>query len=196
MKNQIVSAGLRLLASTWRVHVDGVLPTAPCVVVFWHGGMLPVWYSFRNQDCVGLTSASNDGGMLAQLLADWGYTVVRGSSSAGGKEALHALTELATNRVVLVTPDGPRGPAGIAKPGAIVAAYRAGVPLIPVCATMAWEYVFSKSWDAFKLPLPFTRITLHIGKPILIPADADRHSINVAIAHCTYALDTLGTVSC
>lgn len=196
MKQRLASLLLRALATTWRVHVDGVLPTAPCVITFWHGGMLPVWYAFRHRDAVGLTSASADGSMLAALLADWGYTVVRGSSSNGGKQALQMLTQLATDHVVLVTPDGPRGPAQTAKPGAIVAAHRAGVPVVPIRATMSWVHAFTRSWDAFRLPLPFARITIHVGHPIVIPADADRHAIEVAIAHCSMHMDTLGLVTC
>ncbi|MBK9184626.1 MAG: DUF374 domain-containing protein [Ignavibacteria bacterium] len=65
---------------------------------------------------VALVSPSTDGAILADLLTDWGYTVVKGSSSRGGKEALQIMVEQAANSVVLITPDGPRGPAHVAKP--------------------------------------------------------------------------------
>lgn len=196
MKAYLASFLIRLLATTWRVHLDGVLPAGPCVVAFWHGRMLPLWYVFRNTGSAALTSASKDGDMLARLLRDWGFDVVRGSSSRGGSEALQAMVEHARVRPVLVTPDGPRGPACQAKPGAVVAAQRANVSIIPIGVTIGRAKVFTRSWDAFALPLPWSRVTVHIGHPIPVNAEADRHDVDVAIAHLAHHLDTLGRAVC
>ena len=74
---------LNLLSKTWRISVHGEMPKAPCVVAFWHGGMLPVWNVFKNNIAVGVTSLSKDGDMLATLLKMWGFRLIRGSSSRG-----------------------------------------------------------------------------------------------------------------
>lgn len=185
-----------MLAMTWRVHVDGALPAGPCVVTVWHGQMLPVWYAFRRRGCTGLTSASADGSLLAQLLHDWGYDVVRGSSSQGGSEALQHLVRHAGRRTVIVTPDGPRGPARQAKAGAVVAAQRAGVSLIPVAVTIERAKVFDRSWDDFALPLPWSRVTIHVGHAMDVPMSADRHEVDVVIARLAHQMDTLGSALC
>lgn len=195
MKAQLASLLLRMLASTWRVRVVGTLPDAPCVVAFWHGAMLPVWHAFRLRGCAGLTSASKDGDLLARLLADWGYVVVRGSSSKGGPEALAEMVKHASRRIVLVTPDGPRGPARVAKPGAVVAAQRAGVPLVPVGAAAERVTILEKSWDAFAIPWPFTRVTVQIGAPIRIDADASRERVDAVISELGQQLDALRGVA-
>ena len=196
MKANLASLLIRLLATTWRVHLDGVLPAGPCVVAFWHGRMLPVWYVFRSSGNAALTSASKDGDLLARLLGDWGFDVVRGSSSRGGAEALQAMVDHARARPMLVTPDGPRGPAQQAKAGAVVAAQRANVPVIPIGVTIDSAKIFTRSWDAFALPLPWSRITVHIGHPMQIEPEADRHEVDVAIAHLAHHLDTLGRAVC
>lgn len=196
MKATLASLLIRLLAITWRVHLDGVLPAGPCVVAFWHGRMLPVWYVFRRSGSAALTSASKDGDLLARLLDDWGFDVVRGSSSRGGAEALQAMVDHARVRPALVTPDGPRGPAQQAKAGAVVAAQRANVPVVPIGVTIDRAKIFTRSWDAFALPLPWSRITVHIGHPIRIQPGADRHEVDVAIAHLAHHLDTLGRAVC
>jgi lysophospholipid acyltransferase (LPLAT)-like uncharacterized protein len=196
MKAKLASFLLRLLATTWRVHLDGMLPVGPCVVAFWHGRMLPVWYVFRRSGSTALTSASKDGDLLATLLRDWGFDVVRGSSSRGGAEALQAMVDHARARPVLVTPDGPRGPACQAKAGAVVAAQRADVPVIPIGVTIDSAKIFARSWDAFALPLPWSRVTVHVGQPINIDAEADRHEVDVVIAHMAHHLDTLGRAIC
>jgi lysophospholipid acyltransferase (LPLAT)-like uncharacterized protein len=196
MKEWIASAAIRLLARTWRVTLEGRVPTGPCIIAFWHGEMLPVWYAFRFLRPVALVSASRDGGLLATLLADWGYRVVRGSSSKGGSEALGDLVREAAHSVVLITPDGPRGPAHVAKPGAVVAAHRAGVPLVLVRMRATRVKRFERSWDRFCLPLPFAAITLHVSAPRTIPHESGRVEIDRYVAEVTADLHELGSVTC
>lgn len=175
MKRFFVVQGLRLLAATWRIRLVGTLPSPPAVVAFWHGVMLPVWYMLRQHHPVAMCSASADGDLLAALLHSWGYDVVRGSSSRGGSHALESITyALHAQRLVAITPDGPRGPAREAKAGAFVAAARSSSPVIPVSVhcTMALTL---RSWDAFRVPLPFTTITVSIHEPMEIPSDAREH---------------------
>lgn len=194
MKAWFASLLIRMLASTWRMSIDGQLPHGPCVVAFWHGEMLPIWYAFRALRPVALVSKSSDGALLDRLLTDWKYDVVRGSSSSGGKEALDELTELATTRIVLVTPDGPRGPARECKPGVVVASVRARVPLLAVRATISSSKIFRRSWDRFQLPLPFAHITIHVGHGPRLAPDANREQISAAIDEMTHRLEHLGTV--
>lgn len=181
MKAWLLSILIRLLARTWNLRVHGRLPTGPSIVAFWHGEMLPAWYAFRALRPVALVSSSKDGALLTQLLHDWGYGVVLGSSSKGGKEALDQLIAEASSRVVLITPDGPRGPAHQAKPGSVVAAHRAHVPLILVRVRANRAHIFARSWDKFQLPLPFTTIDLSIDTPWMIAEDATREQLDAHI---------------
>lgn len=181
MKSILLSILVRMLARTWTIRVHGRLPTGPSIVAFWHGEMLPVWFSFRALRPVALVSSSKDGSLLSRLLQDWGYTVVLGSSSKGGKEALDQLVHEASSKVVLITPDGPRGPLHQAKPGAVIAAHRAGVPLILVRMSTSRSKVFARSWDRFQLPLPFAKVDLHVDDQLSIPADASREQLDSMI---------------
>lgn len=196
MKAWIASLLLRVLARTWNVSIEGRLPTGPCVVAFWHGEMLPVLSTFRALRPVVLVSPSTDGALLQRILRDWGYSVVSGSSSRGGREALKVIVDKARDNVSLITPDGPRGPAHIAKAGAIVAAHRAGVPLILVRMRATRVKVFHRSWDRFQLPLPRSHITLHISTPIEIPPHATREEVGVVIDDVTQQLHRLGSIQC
>lgn len=181
MKAWILSIVIRLLARTWTIRVHGRLPTGPSIVAFWHGEMLPVWFAFRALRPVALVSSSKDGSLLSRLLQDWGYGVVLGSSSKGGKEALEQLVNEASSRVVLITPDGPRGPAHQAKPGAVVAAQRAGVPLILVRMKASRSRTFERSWDKFQLPKLFASIDLYVDQHWTIPLDASREFVESSI---------------
>jgi len=191
MKSLLLSMLVRILARTWTIRVHGRLPTGPSIVAFWHGEMLPVWYSFRALRPVALVSSSKDGSLLSRLLQDWGYTVVLGSSSKGGKEALDQLVHEASSKVVLITPDGPRGPLHQAKPGAVIAAHRAGVPLILVRMSTSRSKIFVRSWDRFQLPLPFARVDLHVDDQWSIPADASREQLDSMITEMNNRMKSL-----
>lgn len=158
---------LRLLAATWRIRVvDGEVVTAlraarqPFVFTLWHGQMLPLVWHHRDQGIAVLISEHRDGEIIARIASALGLRAVRGSTYRGADRALVGLVrELRAGRDVAVTPDGPRGPAGHFAPGALIAAQRAGVPIVAVAAaaTRAWRL---RTWDGFMIPKPFARVTV------------------------------------
>jgi len=71
--------------------------------------------------------------------------VIRGSSSRLGASAIFQLTEvLASGRDVVITPDGPRGPAYELGPGIIFLAQKSGAAVLP----MNLEYSSCWRWEA------------------------------------------------
>lgn len=171
MKQALAVLLLRCLAATWRHRVVGI-PDEPCVIAFWHGEMLPIWYALRHRQATALVSASKDGSILAALLTAWGFTIVRGSSSRGGAEALQSVVAALEHSVVLMTPDGPRGPNRHAKAGAAVSAQRSGRPLVAATVRCP-HHVRLSSWDRFMIPLPFARIIVRCSEPMHVQADSD-----------------------
>ena len=90
----------------------------PTVFVLWHGHLLPGAYYHRGQGLATLISQHRDGEYIARVVQGWGFTVVRGSSTRGGKEALVEIVRvLRRGQAVAITPDGPTGPRGEFKPG-------------------------------------------------------------------------------
>lgn len=62
--------------------------------------------------------------------------------------------------------DGPRGPVGVAKPGALLAARAANTELRPVATAASRTWVLHGTWDGFEIPLPFSRIVVAVGAPV------------------------------
>ncbi|MES2764705.1 MAG: lysophospholipid acyltransferase family protein [Bacteroidota bacterium] len=184
---------INLLSKTWRISIQGELPNAPCVVAFWHGEMLPVWKVFKKQKAVGVTSLSKDGDMLAALLKTWDFRLIRGSSSRGGDEVLKEMAAAAKSSLVLITPDGPRGPRLEMKAGAVIAAQRANVPLVLCGVKIHSKKVLLKSWDLFQIPLPFSKIELRFSEKILIRKDASREEITGLLKDCELKLNRSST---
>ena len=190
----LISIGIilmRLIASTWRYTTSGVIPNdKPCIIAFWHESMLAGWHHHSKHHAIALVSQSKDGGILTRLLEQWGIKTIRGSSSKSGKEALaEAVKEVKQGYTLLLTPDGPRGPRNRFKPGAVIAAQRADVPLYLARVKESSVYVFKKSWDAFRLPLPFAKI--HIDYCIItIPQNlTEKEYIDSVISECESLLN-------
>jgi lysophospholipid acyltransferase (LPLAT)-like uncharacterized protein len=152
----------------------------PVIMCFWHNRILGITLAFlrsyprRERKGVNvLTSASRDGEILAHVMGQLGMDAVRGSSSRRGSRAMRELIELVQDgRDVAITPDGPRGPRYFFGPGAISLAQLTGTPITPVHARFS-RCVRLKTWDGFIIPLPFSRVSVKVDKPIYVPRDLE-----------------------
>ncbi len=113
-----------------------------------------------------MVSRSKDGEIAAGVAKLAGWNAVRGSSSRGGREALsQMITNLKKTGLAGHIVDGPQGPAGRVKAGAIRLAHAADAVIVPsyVLAEKKWHF---NSWDKFMLPKPFSKVTLRFGHMI------------------------------
>jgi lysophospholipid acyltransferase (LPLAT)-like uncharacterized protein len=134
------------------------------IFVFWHCKMFIGWWIFRNRNFSAFVSESNDGEILANILRKWNYNLIRGSSSKGGKEALDRIVnDTESDKSVVITPDGPRGPAYELKNGALIISISKNYEIIPVKIHYNKKFLFKKSWDKFEIPLPFTKCYIRFG---------------------------------
>jgi lysophospholipid acyltransferase (LPLAT)-like uncharacterized protein len=172
---------IRVLGATWRIRVEDeelferARTLSPRVIfAVWHGRMLPFAFTHRNRRVHVLASQHQDGEMLGQTIRRLGFGHVRGSSTRGGTGAILGLVE--TVRAGFdagLTVDGPRGPREVVKAGVVEVARQTGAAIMPITSASDHHRVF-RSWDAFELPLPFARVVLRYGQPMLVDPDADR----------------------
>jgi len=128
-----------------------------------------------------ITSRSRDGEIAASVLRFFGMVPIRGSSSRGGKEALAGAYEhVMANKALGITVDGPRGPRGQVKRGICELARQSGLAIVPSVAVPAWR-IELRSWDRFQIPLPFTRLIVIFGQPLLVPNSASPEQV---FAYC------------
>jgi lysophospholipid acyltransferase (LPLAT)-like uncharacterized protein len=120
-----------------------------------------------------LISPSVDGEIGAMLVKRIGGHAIRGSSTHTGAKALRDYYQALTQDEVspVITPDGPRGPAFVFKPGAILLSQMSSRPILPMAyaAQRAWLV----KWDRFVIPVPFSRIAVAIGAPRQVPRTLD-----------------------
>jgi lysophospholipid acyltransferase (LPLAT)-like uncharacterized protein len=178
---RVGAALLRLLASTWRVRPVNEEPLNDArrtgqrvLFALWHGELLPLLWYQRGREVAVVISEHRDGEIVAQIAESLGYRTVRGSSSRGASRALLGLTRaIEEGHDGAITPDGPRGPAHVFAPGGAIAAYRTGIPIVPIraSASRAWRL---KSWDRFLIPKPFATVTVTMGPLTHVFADSPR----------------------
>lgn len=174
---------LELLGATWRFEERNAdvwqrlrAEKKPYILAVWHGQFLGAMWVNRFRDITALASFHGDAEIIARLMKRWGFGFVRGSSSAGGREALVEIVEfLRSGGTFAFTPDGPRGPRGVPKAGVLVASMRSGAPIIGIRTEIsrAWRM---GSWDRFAIPKPFAKIRVTYSEPWVAP-DASEESI-------------------
>lgn len=139
------------------------------ILAFWHRHMLLMRYAYRGRRMNVLSSRSRDGEIMVGVLARLGIRASRGSTTRGGAAGLLDLVRQARSGWDLgVTPDGPRGPARVVQPGVILAAAATGLPIIPVAMAATRRRELS-TWDRMLVPLPFSRVDIVYGEPIVVP---------------------------
>ena len=171
---------MRVLGATWRIHVvegreqlDALhTGSSPAILAFWHDQvLLGAYYTGmrmarkRGVDVTALTSRSGDGELVARVMRNWGARIVRGSSSAGGREAMWELRTVVRRHrsSPIMVPDGPRGPARHLKRGILVLARVSGAPVLAMgfAADRRWRL---NSWDRLIIPRPFARVRVCVRR--------------------------------
>lgn len=179
---RVVHGGADLEAVLAAGRADG-RPVVPCA---WHQSLVSSAIFMRAQRRRGLQvgfliSPSREGRFMSGVAHAHRMTAIRGSSSRTGKAAMAALTEAVRGGISpMMYGDGPRGPAQVFKPGAVVLASRSGAPLLLVGA-VASRYWQLRSWDACHIPMPFCRLDVAIGMPWSVGAlDGPDHAQTLA----------------
>jgi len=172
----------------------------PVIFVFWHGQLLPLVHYHRREGIVVLVSEHKDGEYITRVIERNGFGTVRGSSTRGGTKGLKGLVRAARDgKDLALTPDGPRGPAGDFKPGALAVAQMTGLPIIPMAVgtSSGWRF---RSWDGLLVPKPLSTITIEYLPPRFVPRSATREELERLAAEIgsdlnelTVRLDPAGT---
>jgi lysophospholipid acyltransferase (LPLAT)-like uncharacterized protein len=127
-----------------------------------------------------LVSPSDDGDISENLLERFGHHVIRGSSSRTGARALREmLAALHRGRVLVITPDGPRGPRHSMNPGLAWMSRATGHAVVP-CGFVSHPAWRARSWDRFTVPRFGARVVLVYEEPVQVPREADQGALDAA----------------
>jgi lysophospholipid acyltransferase (LPLAT)-like uncharacterized protein len=174
---------IRIYSATFRLSIENearwqqlINKGTPVLLCAWHQQFFSAirhFKSYAKYRPALMISRSRDGAIVAAVARQTGWEAVRGSSSRGGKPALRSMIRhLECSRLAAHILDGPTGPMGVVKAGAIRLAHAAQATIVPFSVS-ANRALYFNSWDRFMLPLPFSRVTLRFGDPVRFEATND-----------------------
>jgi lysophospholipid acyltransferase (LPLAT)-like uncharacterized protein len=189
---------IRVICSSlrWEVrghhHLYSILASGHrAIYTFWHTCIFSATWFWRKRGIVVMSSQSRDAEYTGRFIRRFGYGTARGSATRGGGRALAEMAECLTNGMdVAFTIDGPRGPAYVAKPGAVTLARHTGQAILPF-HIVAQRHVELPSWDRLQIPLPFTRALTLVAEPIYVPRDATPDEVAAKQLELQSSLDHL-----
>lgn len=168
---------LRLILSTCKIEVFGLdtfkqtVSTKKSILMLWHNRLSIVSEILYRLDphtiFAAFISKSRDGDPLAVLANSYktgkAIRVPHDKKHQALKTVIETLSK--SNEVVIITPDGPRGPRYEVKPGIAVAAFETNASIIPFTwvSSKFWQL---NSWDKLMFPKPFSRVLVTFGDPI------------------------------
>jgi lysophospholipid acyltransferase (LPLAT)-like uncharacterized protein len=168
---------VRLLTMTCRFEIYGLdllhqaVLEKKCILMIWHNRLILVAEILRKfapkYIYAALISSSRDGELLAILARSYKFgrtiRVPHHARHQALRKMIHQLKH--GEEIIIVTPDGPRGPRYEVKPGIAVAAKKFPTYIIPFTwiSTRFWQF---GTWDKLILPKPFSKIIVTFGKPV------------------------------
>jgi lysophospholipid acyltransferase (LPLAT)-like uncharacterized protein len=175
--------GLTLRSMRWRFENQGPVDAAiaspdGAIACFWHGriALAPVCRALmKDKPRRVIISPSPDGEFVAKVVGRLGFPAIRGTAAltdkrrtkAGAFTFRDAMKFIAEGGVLIITPDGPRGPAQLMPLGPVMMARMRETPVY-VFGLAARPAIRLKSWDAARIPLPFGRGCVVFDGPLTI----------------------------
>lgn len=152
-----------------RIAAENMTPRRTVAIASWHQNCFAGILSHHHQNIALLISRSFDGTVINAVSRALGHDAVRGSSRKGGREALQEMIERSKKgQMTAFTIDGPKGPLYSVKRGVLELSAATGNPVLPLLAIGDRYWTLQKTWDKFRLPKPFARISVIYGQPFVV----------------------------
>jgi lysophospholipid acyltransferase (LPLAT)-like uncharacterized protein len=161
---------IRFVVRTTRF--TGTIPQDQVIFVFWHEANLAVvsvlYGLLRTRRMVTFSTQGRRGMVVNAMAESMGATIVALPDRAGRGEAAGLARDLIDaargGLPVGVSCDGPWGPYRVTKPGPVIVARAAGLPIVPVAVALRPAWRLNRRWDRQLVPLPFGRMQVILGE--------------------------------
>ena len=203
---RLVAAYVELCIVTmrWRFENRGPVDKAMAspdglIALFWHGRIaqgMACRPLLGNKPRKVMISLSRDGDFISIAASRLRIPPIRGSTGRegpggrkGGANAFReAVSFIRQGGVMILTPDGPRGPREVLPIGPAQMARMAACPVFLM--SLASEPALTlKSWDRARIPLPFARGCVVLEGPLELPHRASEEQLEAARADWQSRMD-------
>ncbi len=186
----------RVLEATWKIKRTGLENgpenKSPLVYAIWHES-IPIGVPLlRKMDLCVMVSHHHDGELIERVIRRFGYLTARGSSTRGGAGAIRKmLRDASVSRGLVITPDGPQGPAHTIAPGLFFVAAMTRRPMVAIGYASSKSWRVQKSWDKMIFPKPGAKVGIAFSKPFDVPRDVldNEEAKEAAVANMAKAFE-------
>lgn len=155
-----------------RAHVESAfeapVPDDPCVFVSWNGFVLValgLHRTIRARPVISLAPTGVLGASMEAWLKVYDMEVVQSAGETVDGLVLRRLQRaISAGSDMVIAADGPSGPRGRARPGALWLGAATGAPVIPI-GVAARPAIRIPHWDRHLVPFPGARIGFAVGAP-------------------------------
>jgi len=173
----LIAVYVRLVSFTCRV-VGPTVTQEQAVLAFWHEYNLVAAIAThrlrRHRHHVSFSTQTFRGEVMTAMLAalDAGSVPLppEGDRAGAARLTLEMARVGQEGASVVISPDGPVGPYRRAKPGALIVAREAGIPIQPWAVSVRPAIRLKGRWDRHIIPLPFCRLRVEQAEPIRVRA--------------------------
>lgn len=190
-----LSAGLRTMERMCRIDIVGQTSLLPrgessnAIFCYWHHWAIPGFFAMRllGHKLACLCHPAWYLSPYRSLARMRGHQVVFGSTGHNGQQALKEVATLVQQGFsTFMCPDGPSGPAGQLRLGAIHLSRATRTPIVPLRFEVSQSIQLPR-WDHMCLPLPGSHVLIQIGAPLHFDALDD----TAAVQQLTEQLGTI-----
>lgn len=174
-----IRAFLKLLLLTCKFRVSGAehirssAKRGSTIIMFWHSGLVLIGPSIlkaaKEFIYCAFISNSKDGDIISEYTTSYSIgRSIRVPHDAKDFALKNLISRLKMKKeIAIITPDGPRGPSCVVKPGIAIAAKETNAAIIPFTwsADRYWEL---KTWDKMRIPKPFSTIQAKFEAPLYL----------------------------
>lgn len=153
----------------------------PLLITFWHNRLMMIPFItqkpkklYRDYNFMTLASRHGDGRFVGRVMEKFGLISIYGSTKDGRKSSRgidfgsmrKILDGLKSGYSLGITPDGPRGPNQKINGEIVNIARISGAGIIPTSYSCS-RYKSLKTWDNFKIPLPFATLCFYFDDALI-----------------------------
>ncbi|MDX2082478.1 MAG: lysophospholipid acyltransferase family protein [Rickettsiales bacterium] len=153
----------------------------PTIATFWHNRLMMIPFlaarskkKFPDYNFMTLASRHGDGRFVGRIMEKFGLISIYGSSQDGRKSSRgidigsfkKIFAGLKKGYTIGITPDGPRGPNQKINGEIINIARAANAGILPLSYSCS-RFIEIKTWDRFKIPLPFSTLCFYFDEKII-----------------------------
>jgi lysophospholipid acyltransferase (LPLAT)-like uncharacterized protein len=190
---------LRLVAATARTSGPPVIQGQALFAIWHESNLVAATAAFRLRTTKRVISFSTRGFrgiVMNTMLEAMDSGVVALPEEGNRAEAARLALEMARigreGLSLVVSCDGPLGPYRVAKPGVLIVARSAGIPIQPWAVSIRPAWRLNGRWDRHLVPLPFCRMRVDEGTPIPI---APREPLKPRLAELQVELERVANLA-